>query len=221
MEITNVRQRLIVELADLNEDVVLQMVQDRLDGGADPLQIIEDCNTGMRMVGERYEQGEFYISGLIMSGEIFREVVELVQPYLKRLEGDPSLGCVLLGTVTGDIHDIGKNLVGMLLACYGFNVIDLGVDVPPETFVTQAAEVKPDIVGLSGLLTASFDGMKETVVLLRDEAKKSGLSFPILIGGGLINDQICQYVNADYWVPDAMSCVRLCQNLLSQSASVG
>lgn len=221
MEITNMRQRLIAELSDLNEDVVLQMVQDRLDTGDDPLQIIDDCNTGMRKVGERYEKGEFYISGLIMSGEIFREVVELVQPYLRRLEGNSPLGCILLGTVTGDIHDIGKNLVGMLLACYGFNVIDLGVDVLPDTFATKAAEVKPDIVGLSGLLTASFDGMKETIVLLRDEAKKSGLSFPILIGGGLINDQICQYVNADYWVPDAMSCVRLCQNLLGISDAVG
>ena len=221
MEIANVRQRLIVELSDLNEDIVLQMVQDRLDAGDNPLQIIDDCNTGMRMVGERYEQGEFYISGLIMSGEIFREVVELVQPHLRRFEGDPSLGSILLGTVTGDIHDIGKNLVGMLLACHGFNVIDLGVDVLPDTFAIQAAEVKPDIVGLSGLLTASFDGMKKTVILLRDEAKKSGLSFPILIGGGLINDEICQYVNADYWVPDAMSCVRLCQNLLRKSDSPG
>lgn len=89
----------------------------------------------------------------------------------------------------------------MLLACHSFDVIDLGVDVLPNAFATQAADVKPGIVGLSGLLTASFDGMKETVVLLREEAKKSGLSFPVLIGGGLINEEICQYVDADYWVP--------------------
>jgi methanogenic corrinoid protein MtbC1 len=221
MKVPNVHQQLISELADLNEEVVLQMVQERLEAGDDPLQIIEDCNTGMRLVGERYEQGEFYISGLIMSGEIFREVVELVQPYLKRLEGNVPLGCILLGTVAGDIHDIGKNLVSMLLACHGFNVIDLGVDVPASVFAMKAAEVKPDIVGLSGLLTASFDGMKETVILLRDEAAKSGLSLPIMIGGGLINDQICQYVNADYWAPDAMSGVRLCQHLLGKLDAAG
>ena len=221
MNRTKLRQKLIAELSDLNEEVVLSMVQQRLDERDDPLQIIEDCNTGMRLVGERYEQGEFYISGLIMSGEIFREVVELVQPYLKRLEGTSPLGRILLGTVAGDIHDIGKNLVGMLLACYGFDVIDLGVDVLPATFAMKAVEIKPDVVGLSGLLTASFDGMRETVILLRAEAARNNLSFPIMIGGGLINNQICQYVDANYWVPDAMSGVRLCQSLLGKLDAVG
>ena len=203
-------------LADLDEDAVLALVQKRMASGDDPLQIIEECNEGMRIVGERYESGEYYVSGLIMSGEIFREVVELLQPILEKRTDGQSKGRVLVGTVSGDIHDIGKNMVGMLLSCHGFTVIDLGVDVPPDEFAAKAVEVNPDIVGLSGLISASFEMMKETVEALRDESKKHSLSFPIVIGGGMIDEQICQYVGADYWVSDAMSGVRLCQRLMAE-----
>jgi len=214
---TNTRERLIELLADLEEDEVLQSVQQRVAAGDDPLQIIEDCNEGMRLVGERYERGEFYVSGLIMSGEIFREVVEYVQPMLERRANGQSSGRVLVGTVSGDIHDIGKNMVGMLLACHGFTVIDLGVDVPPAEFAAKAIEVKPDIVGLSGLITSSFESMKHTVGVLRAEAQHHQLAFPIVIGGGMIDDQICRFVGADYWVGDAMSGVRLCQRLMNHN----
>lgn len=203
-------------VADLEEDAVLQLVQQRLDAGDDPLKIIDECNEGMCEVGQRYEKREYFIAGLIMSGEIFREVVELVQPLIeKQVHGDSS-GRVLLGTVAGDIHDLGKNMVGMLLSCHGFEVIDLGVDVPPATFAAKAGETKPDFVGLSGLITASYEKMKETVTLLRSTSQKHNLSYPIIIGGGFINDQICQYVEADYWVPDAMAGVRLCEKLVGE-----
>jgi len=212
---TTMRDQLINLLADLEEDEVLRVVQARVAAGDDPLQIIEDCNAGMRLVGQRYERGEFYVSGLIMSGEIFREVVESVQPLLEqRADGERS-GCVLVGTVSGDIHDIGKNMVGMLLACHGFTVVDLGVDVPPAEFAAKAVEVRPDIVGLSGLITSSFESMKATVTVLRAEARKHALSFPIVIGGGMIDEQVCRFVGADYWVSDAMSGVRLCQRLMA------
>ena len=212
------RERLITLLADLEEDAVLALVRQRVTDGDDPLQIIEDCNEGMRLVGERYERGEFYVSGLIMSGEIFREVVEYVQPMLERRTNGQSSGRVLVGTVSGDIHDIGKNMVGMLLACHGFTVIDLGVDVPPADFAAKTIEVKPDIVGLSGLITSSFESMKHTIGVLRAEAQKHQLQFPIVIGGGMIDEQICGFVGADYWVSDAMSGVRLCQRLMAQRA---
>ena len=157
------------------------------------------------------------MSGLIMSGEIFREVVEIVQPLLeKRAEGKPS-GLVLIGTVSGDIHDIGKNILGMLLSCYGFTVIDLGVDVPPDDFAQKALEIKPDIVGLSGLITASFEKMKETITVLREKAAANHVSFPIVIGGGMIDEQVCRYVGADHWQKDAMSGVRLCQELMAKN----
>ena len=203
-------------VADLEEDTVLALVKQRLDAGGDPLQIINECNEGMREVGQRYEKGDYFVAGLIMSGEIFREVVELVQPLIEQQsEGDAS-GRVLVGTVSGDIHDIGKNMFGMLLSCHGFDVIDLGVDVPSDVFAAKAIEVEPDIVGLSGLITASFETMKETVAALRAQASAYHLSFPIIIGGGMIDEQVCQYVGADYWMPDAMAGVRLCEELLKK-----
>jgi methylmalonyl-CoA mutase cobalamin-binding domain/chain len=203
-------------IADLEEDIVLKLVRQRLEAGDDPLQIIDECNEGMREVGQRYEKGEYFVAGLIMSGEIFREVVELVQPLLEQQSEGNASGRVLVGTVSGDIHDIGKNMFGMLLSCHGFDVIDLGVDVSPDVFAAKAVEIKPDIVGLSGLITASFETMKETITALQSQAKKHQLSFPVIIGGGMINDQVCQYVGADYWMPDAMAGVRLCEELLSK-----
>ena len=160
-------QDLVHLLADLEEETVLEIVRERIQTGDNLMQILEDCNEGMQIVGKRYEQGEYYIAGLIMSGEIFREVVEMVQPLLVRNSDKESSGCIMVGTVSGDIHDIGKNMLGMLLTCYGFTVIDLGVDVPPVEFSAKAVESKPDIVGLSGLITASFEMMRETVLMLR------------------------------------------------------
>ena len=217
MSKVSINSRFSQLVADLDEDEVLQLVQQRLETGSDPLQIIDECNEGMREVGLRYEKGEYFVAGLIMSGEIFREVVELVQPFLAQRADGNVFGRILVGTVSGDIHDIGKNIFGMLLSCYGFEVIDLGVDVPPDVFAARAMETRPDIVGLSGLITASFEMMKETVTVLRAEAEKHQLTFPILIGGGMIDDQIRQYVGADYWMPDAMAGVRLCEELLSKT----
>lgn len=214
MNILGEQAELITCLADLDEDAVLALVRQRVAVGDDPLRIIEDCRQGMRQVGERYAQRHYYLSGLIMAGEIFREVMELVQPALeKRVSGHAS-GRVLLGTVQGDIHDIGKNIVHVLLRCYGFTVHDLGVDVPPAEFAAWIPKVQPDIVGLSGLLTTSYDTMRETVALLHGEAEQGQPPLPIIIGGGLINEQVCRYVGADYWTTDAMSGVHLCQRLM-------
>jgi len=209
--------RLTVLMAELEEEAVLELVRTCIEAGDDPLLIIEACNAGMRQVGQKYENGEYFVSGLIMSGEIFREVVELVQPLMQRQADGQSKGVFLLGTVSGDIHDIGKNMTGMLLSCYGFTVVDLGVDVPPAVFAEKAIEIKPDIVGLSGLITASFEMMKETISVLREKARANQVSFPILIGGGMIDEQVCKYVGADYWVSDAMSGVRLCQRLMEET----
>jgi methylmalonyl-CoA mutase cobalamin-binding domain/chain len=213
MQTSNPNSQLARLMADLEEDAVLQLVDQRIKAGDDPLKIIDECNEGMREVGLRYEKKEYFVAGLIMSGEIFREVVELVQPLLEQQTEGKTSGRVLVGTVSGDIHDIGKNMFGMLLSCHGFEVIDLGVDVPPAVFAMKAVEAQPDAVGLSGLITASFEMMKETVAALRKESQEHGLSFPVIIGGGMIDDQVCQYVGADYWMPDAMAGVRLCEEL--------
>lgn len=210
----NSQSKLPQLVADLEEDAVLSIVRRRIDAGDDLLQIINESNEGMREVGLRYESGEYFIAALIMSGEIFRQVVEMVKPLLAdRMSGESS-GRILVGTVAGDIHDLGKNMFGMLLACHGFEVIDLGVDVPPADFAARVVEHKPDLIGLSALITASFEPMKDTIARIHKELEKHNLSTPVLVGGGFIDEQIHQYVGSDYWVPDAMAGVRLCEELL-------
>ncbi|MGB9521248.1 MAG: cobalamin B12-binding domain-containing protein, partial [Anaerolineales bacterium] len=169
---------------------------------------------GMRQVGERYEKGEYYLSALIMAGEIFREVMDILTPIIKeQFQGNES-GIILLGTVEGDIHDIGKNNLSLLLTCYGFTVHDLGVDVPAPEFLRAALAIRPDIIGLSGLLTSSYESMRNTVQLLRSTPDERITHTPIVIGGNQLNEQVCEYVGADAWVNDAMSGVRLFQRLL-------
>ena len=206
---------MIHHVVELNEEEVLAIVQARLDNGDDPLSIVEDCQEGMRQVGERYEQGRYFLSGLIMAGEIFREVMVLAQSVIEEQVSGNESGRILLGTVEGDIHDIGKNIQGMLLRCYGFTVYDLGVDVPSADFFARALEVKPDIVGLSGLLTSSYDVMRDTITLFRQDTAQELASVPIVIGGSNLNAQVCRYVGADYWTANSMEGVRLCQQLLA------
>jgi methanogenic corrinoid protein MtbC1 len=208
------QEALIAYVADLDEDEVLSLVGARIAAGDDPLTIIEACQEGLRQVGERYEQQHYFLSGLIMAGEIFREVMELVQPVIEEQFTGNESGTILLGTVKGDIHDIGKNNLSMLLTCYGFSVHDMGVDVSPAEFLDNAAKTRPDIIGLSGLLTSSYDAMKETIDLLKNTDDTALAAIPIVIGGNQLNEQVCHYVGADHWVNDAMTGVRLCQDLL-------
>lgn len=207
----NPRTALIANVADLKEAEVLTLVQERLQNNENPLMIVEDCQEGLRQVGERYERREYYLAGLIMAGEIFRQVMGLLRPVIETQFTGNENGTILLGTVRGDIHDIGKNNLSMLLTSYGFTVHDLGVDVPASEFLLQAVQLKPDIIGLSGLLVSSFEAMKETITLLQTAGDKSVASTPIIVGGGQLNEQISQYVGADYWVTDAMTGVRVCQ----------
>jgi len=199
---------LAADVADLKEADVLRTVRERIARGDDPVAVIEECQAGMRLVGERYSQRRYYLSGLIMAGDILRQVMEMVQPSLEeRFSGDASAR-VLLGTVQGDIHDLGKNLFAMLARCHGLTVYDLGVDVAPARFLDEFDRLAPDIVGLSGLLTASYDPMRETIALLRARSPAA----PVIIGGQ-IDEQVSRYVGADYYVTDAMDGVRLCQRL--------
>ena len=202
---------LIAAIADLQEEITLALVRQRLEAGADPLLILKDCHEGMRQVGERYERNEYFLAGLIMAGEIFRQVMELLQPVVERQVSGQASGRILLGTVEGDIHDLGKNIVNMLLSCHRFVVHDLGVDVSPTTFVEQVARVQPHLVGLSGLLTSAYDAMRETIALLRAE----GYQGPIIIGGGQLSEKVCHYVGADQWTTDAVTGIELCQQLIS------
>jgi methanogenic corrinoid protein MtbC1 len=214
---TGTSAALIATISDLQEATALALVRWRLEAGDDPLLIIEACQEGMRQVGLRYERREYYLAGLIMAGEIFSQVMEMLRPVVQRQISGRASGTILLGTVKGDIHDLGKNIVNMLLSCHHFAVHDLGVDVAPDTFVREAAQIEPHIVGLSGLLTSAYDAMRETVTLLRADEYRG----PIIIGGGQISEEVCQYVGADHWTIDGVAGIELCKQLVAASTGSG
>ncbi len=200
---------LAARIAALDEQGALDAVGARIAAGDDPLVIIEECQLGMRWVGEHYQTGKYFISGLIMAGEIFREAMVDLGPLLPEETPEAGQGTVLLCTVRGDIHDLGKNIVTMMLRSYGIIVHDLGVDVSPDEVVRKAVELKPDIVGLSGLLTVATDGMKATVQAVRDGEKQIGRRLPVIIGGGIVDEQTRTWTGADLWANDASRGVKL------------
>jgi methanogenic corrinoid protein MtbC1 len=204
------QSQLISAIANLNEELALKLIRQRLAENDDPLTLIANCQKGLQRVGERYAQHKYYLSGLIMGGEIFYEVMELIRPAMENRISGNSSGKILLGTVEGDIHDLGKNIVKLLLSCHKVTVYDLGVDVPPEEFLRQTRKLQPDILGLSGLITNAYDSMRETIGLFRED----GYQIPIIIGGSQLSKEVFQYTGADYWVNKADVGVKLCLRLL-------
>jgi 5-methyltetrahydrofolate--homocysteine methyltransferase len=202
-----VAKDLVKTLADLKEQEVIQIVKDRLTTGEDPLKILEDARKGMEIVGRRFASSEYFIPDLVYSGEILKSVTELVKPKLTKAAESKKLGKVTFGTVAGDIHDIGKDIVVFMLDVNGFEVYDLGVDVPAQKFVDKVKETGSSIVGLSGFLTLAFDSMKETVEAIK--AAGLGDKVKIMIGGGQITEEVRKYTGADAYGKDAMAGVSL------------
>jgi methanogenic corrinoid protein MtbC1 len=204
-------KELVKAISEIQEDETLRLVQEAIEKGEDPLNILKDCQEAMNIVGERYENGEYFLPELIMSGEVLRTISDTLKPVMKAGssgEAGSQKGRIVLGTVRGDIHDIGKDIVGFMLDVNGFEVHDLGVDVPEEKFIEKVKEVKPQIVALSGFLTLAYDSMKLTVEAL----KKAGLrdEVKIMIGGGSqIGDRVKDYVAADAYGINAVAAVRL------------
>jgi methylmalonyl-CoA mutase cobalamin-binding domain/chain len=209
---------LAARIAALDEQGALDAVNARIGAGDDPLAIIEECQLGMRWVGEHYQSGKYFISGLIMAGEIFREAMVALGPLLPPDTAEAKQGSVLIATVRGDIHDLGKNIVIMMLRSYGIVVHDLGVDVTPEEIVRRAAELKPDIIGLSGLLTIATDGMKATVEAVHQAEGTLG-PVPVIIGGGIVDEQTSQWAGADLWANDASRGVQLIREAIATARS--
>lgn len=205
----NLSSELIQSVADLKDREVLELVQQRLLQGDDPINIVEDCRQGMIVVGQRYEQQEYFLSGLILAGEILREVMAVVQPLTEKKFFGKTRGLILLGTVEGDIHDAGKDLLQIVLKVNGFDVYDLGVDVPPSEFVAKAKELKPIVIGLSCLIIGAYKAMKTTIAMLRADPETA--SIPIIIGGQ-VNSDVCNYVSADHWSTDAVDGMNWCIN---------
>ncbi len=200
-------QDLASTLADLKEAEALKIVKDRLSAGEEPLKILEDARKGMEIVGKRFADSQYFIPDLVYSGEILKEVTELVKPKLAKTAETKRLGKVVFGTVAGDIHDIGKNIVVFMLDVNGFEVYDLGIDVPVQKFVDKIKETGAPIVGLSGFLALAFDSMKETI----EAIKAAGLrdKVKVMIGGGQMSDEIKNYTGADAYGKDAMAGVTL------------
>ena len=200
-------ENLVELIISLNEKEAVELVKKRVEAGEDPLKILDEVRTAMARVGEKFEKKEFFLPDLIMSGEILRQITDILAPKLKAGTETKRLGRVLLGTVYGDIHDIGKDIVLFMLDANGFEVIDLSVDVPKEKFIEKIKETNPDIVALSGFLTLAYDSMKETV----EEIKKAGLRdrVKIMIGGGQIDETIREYVGADAYGKDAVEAVAI------------
>ena len=204
---------LIDVLADLKEEEGLQLVRDKLDAGEDPMKILEDARGAMEIVGKRFASGEYFIPELIYSGEILKTITDLVKPKLTKVADTKHLGKIVFGTVAGDIHDIGKNIVIFMLEVNGFEVFDLGIDIPAPKFVEKIKETGATIVGLSGFLTLAFDSMKQTV----DEIKAAGLrdNVKIMIGGGQITEEVMKFAGADGYGTDAMTGVKLAKKWVS------
>jgi methanogenic corrinoid protein MtbC1 len=206
---------LITLMADLQEESVLELVKKSIADGVDPMQIIDFCHKGVHLVGEKYEKGVYFLSGLIMAGEIMREVGNLTLPLIEKNTEEGNPGSLVLGTVEGDIHFIGKDIFKVLIQCHGFTVHDLGVDVSPRRFLSAIQEFNPDIIGLSCLIGSAYNKIGETIALLRKNVT-SKYALKEYIIGGLIDERVCKKVGADYWVKDAMEGVRICQRIMKK-----
>lgn len=203
-------ENLVKLISELKKEKAIQVTERRLNSGEDPLNILEEGKKAMQIVGTRFSDGIYFIPDLVYSGKILEQIAEMVKPLISQGSQTTKQGKIVLGTVAGDLHDIGKNLVTFMLDVNGFTVYDLGIDVQPQTFVDKIRETKPQIVGLSGFLTSVYQAMKDTVDAIaaagfRDEVK-------IMIGGGVMDEKVREFSGADAYGDDAMAAVNLAKD---------
>jgi methanogenic corrinoid protein MtbC1 len=198
---------LVNAIAEMMDEDAVRITQELIDGGTPPLEILDACKQGMAIVGRRFEDGEYFVPELILAGEMLRQISEIVKPLLADSADAPKLGTIVLGTVAGDIHDIGKDIVGFMLDVNGFEVHDLGVDVPVGRFVEAVRDLRPQVLALSGFLTLSFDAMRDTIAAI-DAAGLRG-SVKVMIGGGAVDEHIRAFAGADAFGSDAMAAVTI------------
>jgi methylmalonyl-CoA mutase cobalamin-binding domain/chain len=199
-------------LASFDEDFVMAEVKNRLAANESPLSLINELQQGMSLVGERYGSGKYFLSELLMSADLFSRVMELVEPKMQDQTSE-TIGRIVIGTPKGDIHDMGKNIFCTVARGAGFDVYDLGVDVPPERFVAAVEEYKPQILGFSTLLTTAFEIMKNIVDTLVEKDLKKDLK--IIVGGGVTTEIVKKYVGADAQTIDAIEGLRICKQFLT------
>ena len=196
-------KQLVAAIADMREEEALKLVREMVESDLDANEILDSTREAMDLVGKRFEEGTYFLPELMLAGEMMSQITEIIKPKLAEMPAIKRHGKVLIGTVEGDIHDIGKNIVNFMLDVNGFEVLDLGIDVPPQKFVEAIQEFQPQVVALSGFLTLSFDSMKNTVAAIKSAGLRDKVK--IMIGGGQINEQVKEYAGADGYGRDAVA----------------
>lgn len=187
---------LISAMANLEEDKAISIVREKILSGETAFQIVEQCRKGVEIVGKRYSEGSYYLSDLIMSEAILKEVMDIIEPHFPQNGTDSNGTKVIIGTIEGDIHDLGKNIVIYLLRSSGYHVYDLGVDVPPEKFIEAIKETDAKIVGVCVLLTFCIGYVKKLVDLLEEAGLKDEVT--VVVGGYPVDKLVKEYTGADY-----------------------
>lgn len=209
---TDQSKTLIELVADMKEEEATKLADEMLDAGYDPVKLLDHCREAMEIVGKRFESGEYFLPELMLAGEMLTQIGNKAKPLILETQdsagGGNSRGTVIIATVHGDLHDIGKNIVTFMLDINGYNVVDLGIDVPVSTIIDSIKSNKPKVVGLSGFLTLAFDSMKETIEAIVEEGLRDDLK--IMIGGGQVDENIKDYTGADDFGMNAMDAVKLC-----------
>jgi corrinoid protein of di/trimethylamine methyltransferase len=201
-----------VETGDQDKSKVL--AQKLVDGGSDPLKIIEALTGVMDRIGERFARLEIFLPEMMMAGEAMSAVVKILTPHLKAGSAGQSRGKVLIGTVKGDLHEIGKNIVKLMLEAGFYEVKDLGVDADPVSFIKEAESFEADVIGASSLMTTTMPHQKEIIDILKDQGKRD--RYKIVIGGAPTTVEWAEEIGADLYAPDAGSAPKLLGMLLAK-----
>lgn len=213
------REKAILEklknaIVNLDIEGVKEACREAIDAGIPAYKCVsEGMAKGLDIVGEKYEKGEYFLADLVVAGEAMKEGMRVLEPYLRAGEAE-ALGRVVIGTVRGDMHDIGKNIVATMLSGAGFEVIDLGVDVPPERFIEAVRKHRPHIVGMSALLTTTMMEMEKVIKALEDAGLRSRVK--VIIGGAPVSREYAEKIGADAYARDAVEGVSICKSWISE-----
>ncbi|WP_227762661.1 cobalamin B12-binding domain-containing protein [Zhaonella formicivorans] len=211
-------QELTDAIVALDEEKVRKIAKSLIEAGESPEVVIENIRLGLQVIGDKFDKGETFIAELIMAGEIVSSTIEQIKPYLLENQSQVSrIGKAVIGTVQGDVHDIGLNIVATFLDLAGFEVYNLGIDVSPATFAEKVRETRPQLLGLSGLITASQGAMAETVEAVKAAGLREGLK--IMIGGAIVNEGWIEKVGADVYCKDAAQAARVAKQLVERMVS--
>lgn len=205
-----------IAMADLDEEKTLRLVEERIQAGCTSMDILESCRRGVEIVGVKYSDSDYFLSDLIMSEEILKEVMRILEPHIPVNDSKDGLTSppIVMGTIEGDIHDLGKNIIIYLLRSSGYQVYDLGVDVTPERFVQAVNETNTSVLGISVLLSFCVDPIKKVVDLLRDAGLRDKVK--IVVGGYPVNQEVKEYTGADFYANDVTEALKIYHDILKK-----